>query len=293
MITFIFNLIAALWVIKDARERHMELIEYGIWGVLSLLLAPVILPAYLSMRPLMQGEKREGGVIWNICRHFLWLWSIYCFLMMTAGVFSFPFVDSIIFWPLAWGGGCFVTLIIGLFARDDASVEVGPTGTEAVREVEERVTHLRTATEDLESLRKENAWLLAEGYGSISDMYARRVLIRQSFDTRYDGVKEWSINVYPDQSLIFWTSHALDRNHGIMVRVDDHYVLRPRFLNAKSAVMAPQEAQELIRQMRHGSTIAVMFHTINRRQVELVLPLEGFRDLLDQLCDTHETSHVA
>lgn len=54
--------LATLWVAFDSRQRK-ELDLF--WVLVILLLGPLLLPVYLSVRPLLKGEKRTECFFWN------------------------------------------------------------------------------------------------------------------------------------------------------------------------------------------------------------------------------------
>jgi hypothetical protein len=55
--------LATLWVAWDSRQRKS--LDW-FWVLVVLLLGPLLLPVYLTTRPLLKGEKRVGGLIWNL-----------------------------------------------------------------------------------------------------------------------------------------------------------------------------------------------------------------------------------
>ena len=55
--------LATLWVAWDSKQR--KALDW-FWVLVVLLLGPLMLPLYLTMRPLIKGEKRVGGFIWNL-----------------------------------------------------------------------------------------------------------------------------------------------------------------------------------------------------------------------------------
>ena len=66
--------LATLWVAWDSRQRSS--LDW-FWVLAILLLGPLLLPFYLATRPLLQGERRVGGLFWNLflnCENLLtWL----------------------------------------------------------------------------------------------------------------------------------------------------------------------------------------------------------------------------
>ena len=55
--------LATLWVAWDSRQR--KALDW-FWVLAVLLLGPLLLPIYLTSRPLLTGERRVGGFLWNL-----------------------------------------------------------------------------------------------------------------------------------------------------------------------------------------------------------------------------------
>lgn len=55
--------LATLWVAWDSRNRK-ELDWF--WVLAVLLLGPLLIPVYLTVRPLVKNERRVGGFFWNL-----------------------------------------------------------------------------------------------------------------------------------------------------------------------------------------------------------------------------------
>ena len=66
--------IATIWVAWDSKNRKG--IDW-LWVLVILLLGPLLLPVYLSVRPLLPKEKRAGGLLWNVFvnleKFFVWI----------------------------------------------------------------------------------------------------------------------------------------------------------------------------------------------------------------------------
>ena len=77
----LLNMCFALWIFTDARRRKMDFAE--LWGAASLVLMVVVVPFYISRRPLKRGEVREGGAVWCFSKWFALLWTV---LMVSAAV---------------------------------------------------------------------------------------------------------------------------------------------------------------------------------------------------------------
>jgi hypothetical protein len=54
------------------------------WTLGTLFVGPILLPIYLSKRPLKTCEVREGGTAWNVLKNFAILWTI----VMAVAAFS-------------------------------------------------------------------------------------------------------------------------------------------------------------------------------------------------------------
>ncbi len=55
--------LATIWVAWDSRNRRA--LDW-FWVLVILLLGPLLLPVYLTTRPLLHGERRVGGFFWNL-----------------------------------------------------------------------------------------------------------------------------------------------------------------------------------------------------------------------------------
>src|SRR6185437_13764891 len=77
----------ALWVGFDGFGRKMSNSVIP-WAAGTLILGPIVLPAYLASRPLMQGEVREGGKGWNVLKNFAILWTILMAVVSIVAIAS-------------------------------------------------------------------------------------------------------------------------------------------------------------------------------------------------------------
>ncbi|MBU1107544.1 MAG: hypothetical protein KKB51_12815 [Candidatus Riflebacteria bacterium] len=55
--------LTTIWVAWDSKQR--KTLDW-FWVLVVLLLGPLLLPIYLTNRPLLKGEKRVGGFFWNL-----------------------------------------------------------------------------------------------------------------------------------------------------------------------------------------------------------------------------------
>jgi len=135
----------ALWVLLDGLARRIGA-SVAAWTVGTLLLGPIVLPVYLTKRPLKKGEVREGGTAWNVLKNFAILWTV---LMAIAGfgalmnmgqavssldsdaaragaglgmLFGIGFLAVIWFLPTCGAA------VLGFMLKKNSIVETGPTG---------------------------------------------------------------------------------------------------------------------------------------------------------------------
>jgi len=138
----IFAGILALVVAVDAYRRRDQWI---LWGFGTFILAVVAMPLWYAKRPLLPGERREGGTGWNFLKNFAILWTI---VMLTATVwstigmgsvaasaksdaelagaglgmiFGYGMLGALWFFPVLG------SLVLGLLIKKNSIVEVGPT----------------------------------------------------------------------------------------------------------------------------------------------------------------------
>ena len=112
---------AAVWVLFDARRRMAA----RWWPLAVLLGGPAGLAAYLAVRPLREGESREGGLAWQLVAMFVVCWTA---LFAAAAIWNLaiPFAA----WhalAIAWAVPALPALVAG-FALKRSTVEHGPTG---------------------------------------------------------------------------------------------------------------------------------------------------------------------
>ena len=83
----LLSLLIAAWVARDARRRGGRWVP---WSLAALLLWVITLPLWLARRPLLAGERREGGAAWNLLKNFALSWTAFMalitfFVLGTAG----------------------------------------------------------------------------------------------------------------------------------------------------------------------------------------------------------------
>ncbi len=147
--TYVFLLLLAALVGYDAYNRRNKWIG---WAAGTFVLSPVVIPAYLTLRNLKEGEKRTGGRGWNGAKYFALVWTG----LMAAWAFSGLVIVAEHASPnmseaeqaglglgaalsmgmigFFWFGGVAVSLMLGFFLKDDTAVEEGPTGELADQE---------------------------------------------------------------------------------------------------------------------------------------------------------------
>lgn len=142
---FLLYGVFALWVLFDGLNRKMGGAA-ALWVLGTAVLGPIVLPGYLALRPLKQGEVREGGTPWNILKNFAILWTIVMAIASLAAVISMAKGTSDLTSDAARAGaGIGMVLGMGLLAaiwflptmgaallgfllKKNTVVENGPTG---------------------------------------------------------------------------------------------------------------------------------------------------------------------
>ncbi len=139
----LFNLVFALWVLVDARRRQMEF--PALWAAASVLLMVLVVPFYLSRRPLKRGESREGGAVWSFSKWFALFWTVSMVSVAIMGkiatsaavrnaavkaeatgsvvVAGFGFIAIMGLWLVV------LAAVVGMgFHHRSSSTEIGPSG---------------------------------------------------------------------------------------------------------------------------------------------------------------------
>lgn len=134
-----------IFVAIDAYKRKNK---WLLWSIGVIISWPLILPLYFSFRNLKEGEIREGGLIWNIIRNYLLVYSTNIFIVILTllilpqnlGYLSneifitefagFDITVSFIYYVIfiIWLIPSMLFLMIGSFFKDDYSKKEGPTG---------------------------------------------------------------------------------------------------------------------------------------------------------------------
>jgi len=112
---------AAGWVCFDARARRAS----RRWIAAVALAGPAGLAAYLALRPLREGESREGGVAWQLLSNFVVGWTT-LFALAALWNVTLPFVNMTTI-ALAWAFAAVPVLVAGLALKRNTR-EHGPTG---------------------------------------------------------------------------------------------------------------------------------------------------------------------
>jgi hypothetical protein len=84
---FLLYCVFALWVLLDGLIRKISAWAV-LWALGTAIFGPIVLPIYLALRPLKQGEVREGGRPWNILKNFAILWTIVMAIATIAALIS-------------------------------------------------------------------------------------------------------------------------------------------------------------------------------------------------------------
>lgn len=139
LVYWILNIALAIWTFTDVKKRE----ESGAWVFGVLLAGIVVLPVYLGIRSLNQGEIREGGPGWNIAKNFGILWTVFMILSAVVRFITItnqtPTISND--WEAAgyaigatigigmlfvvWFVILMAALVIGLILRNSSEIEVG------------------------------------------------------------------------------------------------------------------------------------------------------------------------
>ena len=139
---FLLNAILIVWLVRDGLRRKTKVL---LWALACFFFGPVVVPVYLTLRPLKSGETREGGAGWNIMKNFALFWTITWIIGALWGLLEvgnllsrieneyeaagaaigsaigLSFIAAIWFFPVVGA------LVLGIFLKKSI-VEVGPTG---------------------------------------------------------------------------------------------------------------------------------------------------------------------
>lgn len=154
MIELLFGLmavVAAVGVILDGRDRKVPSGALMLHALACLVAFILALPWYLAVRPLKEGEVREGGRAWNVLRYFALTWTVMNAILLIVWIFAVnrhdPAIDRYIVRFLLWFTLTFIILLwfwpmvfavlLGFFLKNSALVERGPTGLLAVEDREQ------------------------------------------------------------------------------------------------------------------------------------------------------------
>lgn len=166
--TYFLAIPITLFVAIDGFKRKNS---WLLWAFGVLISWPLILPLYFSFRNLKKGEERHGGIVWNIIRNYILIYSMNIFLViilllilphnlgylsneifiaeLVGFTISLSFIYYVIF--IVWLIPSLLFLMIGAFFKDDYSKEVGPTG----RLKESRIKKKKELSKKLDEFYKE------------------------------------------------------------------------------------------------------------------------------------------
>lgn len=137
---FVVGGLLTLWVVIDARKRDGG---WFLWGLFTFLLPMFGWPGWMASRPLLAGETREGGRVWNFLKFSVVSWTVLC------GVWAFWYLAflgeqmqqapseaaqagtaiggtlGLGMMGAVWFGGCLVALVLGLLFKN-STIEEGP-----------------------------------------------------------------------------------------------------------------------------------------------------------------------
>ncbi len=142
--------LATVFVVVDGLKRKVGALTAA-WAIGTVLLGPIILPAYLAKRPLHTNEVREGGFAWNVLKNFALAWTVFIVVLGISIVFAVssqtaPTSDAeaagaaigtaLVFTILAvvWFFPMVGALVLGFFLKKSTVVERGPTGPLALEQ---------------------------------------------------------------------------------------------------------------------------------------------------------------
>ena len=113
--------IATGWVFFDARARQAN--RY--WVAAVVMAGPIGLAAYLALRPLREGESREGGRAWQLLSMLVASWTALAVFAVLWNA-AFPFADMANI-AVVWACIAVPALVLGLALKRNTT-EHGPTG---------------------------------------------------------------------------------------------------------------------------------------------------------------------
>lgn len=112
---------ASAWTLVDSRARHAS----PGWVAAVAIAGPVGLAAYLALRPLREGESREGGRAWKCLSLLVVTWTAMLAFAVLWNLWL-PFADMATI-GAAWACVAVPALVVGL-ALKRSTTEHGPTG---------------------------------------------------------------------------------------------------------------------------------------------------------------------
>lgn len=145
MAYFLLYGVFALWVLYDGLSRRMGASAI-LWTVGTAVVGPIVLPIYLALRPLKQGEVREGGKAWNVLKNFAILWTIVMLIGSVAALMAMAkgttgltsdaaragagigMLLGIGILGAAWFFPTMGAALLGFLLKKNTIVENGPTG---------------------------------------------------------------------------------------------------------------------------------------------------------------------
>ncbi|MCF8008768.1 MAG: hypothetical protein K9K32_03285 [Halanaerobiales bacterium] len=145
LFTYFLAVPITVFVAIDAYNRKNKWIFWSLGIIISW---PVILPLYFSFRNLKENEKRRGGLIWNIIKNYILVYSTNIFVVIIVllvlpqnlgylsrkifitEILGFNIELNFIYYVLfiIWFLPSALFYLIGTFFKDDYLKEEGPTG---------------------------------------------------------------------------------------------------------------------------------------------------------------------
>src|SRR6056297_3340779 len=171
--TYFLAIPITIFVAIDAYKRKNR---WLLWSLGIIISWPLILPLYFSFRNLKKGEERKGGLIWNIIKNYILIYSTNIFLVillllilpqnmgyLSTEIFiteiagyniSLTFIYYIIF--IIWLIPSLLFLLVGSFFKDRYLKIEGPTGKLKDSEIKKRKEINKKLKEFYKNREKEN-----------------------------------------------------------------------------------------------------------------------------------------
>ncbi|MGB6065390.1 MAG: SHOCT domain-containing protein [Desulfomonilaceae bacterium] len=187
-----------VWVLIDAGKRKSDKSLW--WGIGTAALGPLVLPVYLSKRPLLAEEVREGGAAWNILKNFALFWTVTMaifaiYLLLSVGgakeldsdaakgiaaTVGLGLIGALWFFPMA------TAMILGFFLKKSSIIERGPTGPRESFESTKEGTPIVSAGDDQVGGKTQSGYPSRDSstLGKLKDLFDAGVLSEAEFEKK-------------------------------------------------------------------------------------------------------------